>query len=345
MEKVMSGRKENGKSALPLKTRLSVLIASTITDFTRSSDGTVKRGILRFLDTPMPAVSLKEHLTSFDVTIDPSRNLWARFFLPTPTPALTTPLPVIIFFHGGGFAFLSAASKSYDSVCRHFARKLPAAVVSVNYRLSPEHKFPCQYIDGLDALRFLSSSENTEDPNLRLFLQSIDLNKAFLAGDSAGANIAHHVARDWTSDLKRSVSDIRIRGVVSIQPFFGGEERVDSEIRLKTAALVNSERTDWMWKSFLPVGETRDHEAVNVFGEKGKNVELGAEFPKVLVMIGGLDPLQDWQWKYVQGLRERKKDVKVIEYENAIHAFYLFAELPEAKLVVDEVREFIHSCF
>lgn len=300
--------------------------------------------ILGPLDTLTPAASKSTDLASFDFTIDSSRNLWARFFLPTPTPITTIPFPVIIFFHGGGFKYFSAASNSYDTLCRDWASKFPAAIVSVNYRLTPEHKFPCQYLDGLDTLRFLSSSENTEDANLRMFLQSIDLSKAFLVGDSCGANIAHHVARDWvSSDIDHPSSDIRIQGVVSIQPFFGGEEKLESEIRLKSSPIVNSDITDWMWKLFLPEGESRDHEAVNVFGKNGKNVELGSEFPKVLVAIGGLDPIQDWQRRYVAGLREREKDVNVIYYENAIHGFYLFAEFPEGKLFVDAVREFIYT--
>ncbi|PRQ22416.1 putative carboxylesterase [Rosa chinensis] len=61
---------------------------------------------------------------------DPSRNLWFRLYTPT---AATTKLPIIIFFHGGGFAFMSAASKPYDDFCQRLAREIPAVVVSVNY--------------------------------------------------------------------------------------------------------------------------------------------------------------------------------------------------------------------
>ncbi|PRQ22434.1 putative carboxylesterase [Rosa chinensis] len=59
-----------------------------------------------------------------------ARNLWFRLYTPT---AATTKLPIIIFFHGGGFAFMSAASKPYDDFCQRLAREIPAVVVSVNY--------------------------------------------------------------------------------------------------------------------------------------------------------------------------------------------------------------------
>lgn len=68
---------------------------------------------------------------------------------------------------------------------------MPAIVVSVNYRLAPEHKYPAQYDDCFDVVKFLD-----EDSDRRKFLpENADLSSCFLAGDSAGANIAHHVAK------------------------------------------------------------------------------------------------------------------------------------------------------
>ncbi|KAH7839381.1 hypothetical protein Vadar_003450 [Vaccinium darrowii] len=81
----------------------------------------------------------------------PSRNLWFRIFVPT----ATQPLPIIVFFHGGGFAYLMADTKDYDAICCRFASKILAVVMSVNYRLAPEYRYPAWYDDGFDVLKFL----------------------------------------------------------------------------------------------------------------------------------------------------------------------------------------------
>ena len=82
---------------------------------------------MNFLDRRVPPNPTPfRGVSTHDVTVDPSRNLWFRLFLPHSTP---DPSAVIVFFHGGGFAFLSAASQAYDAVCRRFSRKFNAVKV------------------------------------------------------------------------------------------------------------------------------------------------------------------------------------------------------------------------
>ncbi|GJN16214.1 hypothetical protein PR202_gb03177 [Eleusine coracana subsp. coracana] len=88
---------------------------------------------------------------STDVTIDASRGLWARVF--SPSVIRDTPLPVVVYFHGGGFVLFSAASRHYGTLCRRLCQELGAVVVSVNYRLAPQHRYPTAYNDGVAALR------------------------------------------------------------------------------------------------------------------------------------------------------------------------------------------------
>ncbi|KAI8533512.1 hypothetical protein RHMOL_Rhmol10G0016900 [Rhododendron molle] len=177
----------------------------------------------------------------------------------------------IFYFHGGGFILFRQNSMPFDELCRHLAGKLPAIVVSINYRLAPEHRYPCQFEDGFDTLKFIDSNCSLLPPNA-------DLSRCFFAGESAGANIAHHVT------LKAAVHDFRklkIVGLIAIQPYFGGEERTESERRLTKEPVVNVERTDWSWKALLPEGCDRDHEAVNVFGVWRAEIEryFGFELP------------------------------------------------------------------
>ncbi|CBI27713.3 unnamed protein product, partial [Vitis vinifera] len=275
---------------LPWKTKIALSAISAVTDFSLRDDGTINRRLLSFLDFRAPPNSTPVHgVKTSDVTVDPSRNLWFRLFEPTEVPGRGEKLPVIVFFHGGGFAYLSAYSKAYDAV--------------------------------------------------------------------AGANLAHNVTvRACETTTFR---EVKVVGLVPIQPFFGGEERTESERRLEGSPLVSMRRTDCMWKMFLlegsplvsmrrtdcmwkmfsPEGADRDHEAANVSGPRGRELSE-VEFPATMVFIGGFDPLQDWQRRYCEWLKRSGKEVRVLEYGSAIHAFYIFPELPEASLLFAEVKNF-----
>ena len=223
---------------------------------------------------------------------------------------------------------LSPSSQLFDDLCRRLAKELPAVIVSVNYRLAPEHRCPASYEDGVDVLKFLD-----ENPPA-----NADLTRCYIVGDSAGGNIAHHVT---ARAGEHNFTNLNIAGVIPIQPYFGGEERTESEIQLAGAPLVSVERTDWCWKAFLPEGSDRDHPAANVFGPKSSDVS-GLKFPKSLVFMGGFDPLRDWQESYCEGLKGNGKEVKVVDYPNAMHSFYAFPDLPESTLFMRELQDFIY---
>ncbi|CAN6374863.1 unnamed protein product [Urochloa humidicola] len=339
------------KPPLSLLMRLTLKAVDRVADATRRSDGTVNRRALSLLDPRVPAISSTcRGVSSRDLLLDPSSRLRARLFHPSPAKSKATSsssaadaLPVIVFFHGGGFAFLSAASPAYDAACRRIARYSNAAVLSVDYRRAPEHRFPAAYDDGLAALRFLDS-----DPkNLPV---PLDASRCYLAGDSAGGNIAHHVARRYVLSASSSTSsgeppfrNVRIAGLIAIQPFFGGEERTPAELRLGggAAPIVSVDRADWMWRAFLPPGADRTHPAAN-FAHPDAAVGLDSPaFPPVLLAIGGFDPLQDWQRRYGDMLKGMGKDVRVVEYPDAIHAFYVFPVFDDARDFIIRIAEFV----
>ncbi|CAK9313905.1 unnamed protein product [Citrullus colocynthis] len=91
--------------------------------------------------------------------------------------------------------------------------------------------------------------------------------------------------------------------LIAIQPFFGGEERVGSEIQYGKSAMLNLEQADWYWKAFLPHGSNRNHPAAHVFGPDAEDIS-GVKFPATLLIIGGQDQLQDWQKRYYEWLKE-----------------------------------------
>ncbi|XP_009382605.2 probable carboxylesterase 18 [Musa acuminata AAA Group] len=315
---------------LPLKTRLIIAAITAATDAACRRDGTVNRRLFNLFDrrTP-PNPSPIDGVATADHTVDPSRHLWLRLFSPaSPAPA-PGPLPLIVYFHGGGFTFHSAASSPYDGFCRRLARRVPALVASVEYRLAPEHRCPASYDDGIDVLRWLGNGDLVPD-----------LSAVFLAGDSAGGNIAHHVAR---RARRETLGRASVAGLVAIQPFFGGKVPSPSEERLGGMPFGKLERFEWMWRSFLPVGADGDHEAANVFGPGSAAADDFEEgFPATMVCVGGWDALQDRQRWYCEGLKRNGVDVRVAEYPDAVHAFYVFPELPDAHKLVDDIADFVH---
>ncbi|KAL8457190.1 hypothetical protein ACS0TY_035151 [Phlomoides rotata] len=285
---------------------------------------------------PAPATKLINNVsvTTSDVQIDPSRSLWFRLFTPSITHTNSDVLlPLIVYFHGGGFHSFGPDTKTFDDLCSHLATKVPAVIASINYRLTPEHKYPTQYEDGYDALKFIDTA----------FLPAYtDLSSCFIAGDSAGGNLAHHVTVRAVKNAEQ-FNKIRITGLVCLQPFFGGEERTESELRLPQVPMIDVARTDETWRKFLPEGADRDHPAVNVSGG-GPNSELkNLEFPPTLVIVGGIDPLQDRGKRYAEWLKDCGKESELTMYPDAVHAFYAFPEVPEFDLLLHRLKDFVHK--
>lgn len=307
----------------------------------RRPDGTFDRHLAEFLDRKVPAnANPVDGIFSFDVIIDRTMNLLCRIYRPAfteePQPSLIDLekpvdaefVPVIVFFHGGSFAHSSANSAIYDTLCRRLVGICKAIVVSVNYRRAPENRYPCAYDDGWLALKWVSS---------RSWLQSKIDSKVhiFLAGDSSGGNIVHSVA------LRAAEAEIEVSGNILLNPMFGGEERTESEKKLDGKYFVGIRERDWYWRAFLPEGENRDHPACNPFGPRGKSPE-GIKFPKSLVVVAGLDLIQDWQLAYAKGLEKAGQEVKLLFLEQATIGFYLLPNNNHFYTVMNEISSFVN---
>ena len=123
---------------------------------------------------------------------------------------------------------------------------------------------------------------------------------------------------------------------------FGGQERTKSEVRLDGKYFVTIRDRDWYWRAFLPEGEDRDHPACNPFGPRGYSLE-GIKFPKSLVVVAGLDLVQDWQLAYARGLENDGQEVKLLYLEQATIGFYLLPNTEHFYTVMDEISEFVSS--
>ncbi|CAO2150456.1 unnamed protein product [Urochloa humidicola] len=98
-------------------------------------------------------------VTSKDITIDSNTGLYVRLFLPVvPDDTINSKkLPLLVYFHGGAFVTQSAASPAYQPFLRNLSARAGLLVVSVNYRLTPEHPLPAAYADSLRALDWPSA--------------------------------------------------------------------------------------------------------------------------------------------------------------------------------------------
>ncbi|KAF8679106.1 hypothetical protein HU200_045869 [Digitaria exilis] len=328
---------------LPLSVKIQLVGLTAAIDAVERSDGTVNRCLYGVIDRllsarPSPRPDKSTGVRSYDITMDASRSIWARVFVPTAGAGAGDPLPVVVYYHGGGFALFSPAIGPFNGVCRRLCSTLGAVVVSVNYRLAPEHRYPAAYDDGVDALRFLDAHGGV--PGLDADVH-VDLGSCFLAGESAGGNIVHHVANRWATTWQASAKSLRLAGIFPVQPYFGGVERTESELALEgVAPVVNLKRSEFSWTAFLPLGATRDHPAAHVTDE---NAELAEDFPPAMVIIGGFDPLMDWQRRYADVLRRKGKELQVAEYPGMFHGFYGFPEIPEATKVLQDMKAFVDT--
>ncbi|GLJ46814.1 hypothetical protein SUGI_0987190 [Cryptomeria japonica] len=287
------------------------------------SDGSVERGD----DSSFP-VALSEndnfnykHVEYKDVVMDEATGLWARLYLP---PETTSKAPLIMYYHGGGFCIHSPTAPIVHRACQMWAARLGALFVSVNYRLAPEHRLPCAYQDSIAALHWLQLQAvvaESADPWLG---SHADFSRVFLAGDSAGGNIAHHLGL-WAAGAK---AEIEIKGLILVYPYFGGEERTSSE--KENSSVFSLEESDALWRLALPVGSNRDHPFSNPLVDEA--VASAPDIPPMLFVIAGHDLLRDRQMNYCEFLKKCGKQIRVHVCDEEDHGF-LFSKMEEPSLV------------
>ncbi|XP_058106000.1 probable carboxylesterase 8 [Magnolia sinica] len=306
-------------------------------DIVLNPDGSLTRPTSIPLSPPQPKPQQPYYVLSKDVPLNPSNNTSIRILRPHFLTS-TAPLPIIIYFHGGGFIYCNAASAPYHVACEHMSSLVPAIVLSVEYRLAPEHPLPAAYDDAIDAIRWVrdqSISDLHRDTWMAPDLA--DFSRCFLMGTSAGSNIVYHVAIR-ALDLD---PPFKISGVIMNQPFFGGVQRTESELRMAQDQIVPLHVTDLMWRLALPRGADRDHEFCNPITPGSHHDRVGS-LPPCLVKGYSGDPLVDRQRTFVWMLEGRGVHVVGRFDEGGLHAVELF-DSQKAQDLFTDVRDFISS--
>ncbi|KAG2586922.1 probable carboxylesterase 15 [Panicum virgatum] len=285
------------------------------------SDGSVVRGVESAI---MPAGPFPDvpGVQWKDVVYDATRGLRARVFRPPAAAAGEgRKLPVLVYFHGGGYCLPEYDQPALHSCCQRFAAERPAVVLSVQYRRAPENRLPAAVEDGAAFLSWLRAQAAAPGaPGAEPWLvESADLARTFVTGVSAGANLAHHVVVRIASG-QLVLDPARVAGYVLFSAFFGSVERVASEAPPPPDVSLTVETTDKFWRLALPVGATRDHPLANPFGPDSPTLEP-LPLPPALVVALGRDVLRGHMLRYAAKLEEMGKAVELAEFPGERHGF------------------------
>ncbi|AYH42335.1 alpha/beta hydrolase [Azoarcus sp. DN11] len=225
-------------------------------------------------------------------------------------------LPVVIYFHGGGWCVGSV--QSHDVLCRQLANRSGCAVLSVDYRLAPEHPFPAAVEDAVFAVEW--ARENAS--RLR-----VDPLRMALAGDSAGGTlsiVAALMQRDRGADPLRFLCLIYpCTEIVS--------SRLSREI-YGSGYFLDRESLVWFFERYLPGGNTDDWQASPLKAESFRNL------PPMLVVTAECDPLHDDGVALVERVRSDGGRVEHLEVEGMVHGFLALGTwFPEAHDAVERI--------
>ncbi|XP_021815747.1 probable carboxylesterase 17 [Prunus avium] len=279
-------------------------------------DGNIERPPI--IPSVPSTLALPHGVTAKDVVIDKFTNLWARIYVPSHPGNL----PVLVYFHGGGFCVGSAAWSCYHNFLANLACKASCVIISVNYRLAPENRLPAAYDDGFKTLMWVKQQALSEPSEQRWWLSRCSLSSLFIVGDSAGANIAYNVTTQLVPCDPSSLRPLSLKGTILIQPFFGGEARTWSEkyaTQPPTSALTLS-NSDVYWRLALPFGANKDHPWCNPLAN-GVTKLRDLRLPAIMVCISELDILKDRNLEVCNALSSLGKRVETTMYKGVGHAF------------------------
>ena len=209
-------------------------------------------------------------------------------------------LPAIVYYHGGGWVV--GSRNGHDILCRHLANTSGCRVFSVEYRLSPDFKFPVPLEDSYSALKFIN--DNCKE----LFVNS---KKIIVAGDSAGANIAAVL-----SIMAREDNNLNIIYQILLYPVTDGSKNYKSWNENAEGYILSSNLMNWFYELYLTSEEERNDWRVSpILTEDLSNLP-----PSYIITVLS-DILRDEGRDYASKLKEAGNNVQHIEYDNAVHGF------------------------
>ena len=260
-----------------------------------------------------------------DVVIPGSQaQIPARLYHPAPDVRL----PLVVYFHGGGWTW-GTLDKTEPDV-RFMAVEAGVAVLSVDYRVAPQHVFPAAVIDCVDAT--IWAAAHADD-------LSIDPTRMAVAGDSAGGNLAAVTA----NVLRHRKHTPELKAQMLVCPALDATGTYASMTSLATGYGLEARLMSWFYDVYDPGGENRADHCLSPLCQTNF-----ADLPHAIVMPAQLDPLRDEAIAYAASLARGGTPVDLVVAEGMIHGFSSFWMLSPAaaeayRTGLDRLRAVLHG--
>ncbi|MGY3036308.1 acetyl esterase [Bradyrhizobium sp. USDA 4354] len=247
----------------------------------------------------------------------------ARLYVPKELRRHDGLSPALVFFHGGGWVI--GDLDSHDVVCRQLAAEGALIVISVDYRLAPEHKFPAATEDAIAATRWVAANARE---------LGIDAARLAIGGDSAGGNLTAVVALAAREDNGPALA-----GQVLIYPATDFAMTHGSHSDPETSVLLTHSVIRWFRDHYLNgAADIHDWRA-----SPARAQDL-AGLPPAYVLTAGADPLRDEGAEYAERLKRAGVPVTCKHYPGQFHGFFTMGKLlPQANVAVREIGAWLKA--
>jgi acetyl esterase len=240
-------------------------------------------------------------------------------------PAGDPPFATLVYFHGGGWVIGNL--DTHHAFCHALAKKGGCLVVSVDYRLAPEHPYPAAVEDAYTATKWVA--ENAA-------VIQADPDRFSVCGDSAGGHLATVVSM-MARDRKGPGIDLQIL----IYPITDCNFNTPSYMENKEGYMLTRELMKWFWKLFLEDESDADDPYASPL--RAENL---SDLPPALIITAEYDPLRDEGEAYGKRLQDAGVNVTLSRYPGMIHAFIrMTARLDKANDALDEIAGTLRDVF
>ena len=255
-----------------------------------------------------------------DISIPaPHGMIPARLYTPKTLRAKNGLAPCLVFLHGGGWVIGNL--ETHDVVCRKLAHEGEMIVISVDYRLAPEHRFPAAVEDAVTATKWVAANAKG---------LGIDASRLVVGGDSAGGNLAAVVS------LHARENGPKLAGQLLVYPATDFSRKHPSHSEPETSILLTHTVVTWFMNNYLGDADINDWRA------SPARARTLADLPPAYVLTAGADPLRDEGDEYAARLKEAGVAVTYRHFPGQFHGFFTMGKLlNQANIAVGEIATWL----
>ena len=246
----------------------------------------------------------------------PAGPITVRSYRPAGSSAADV-LPVLVYYHGGGWVI--GDLDTHDVLCRQLCNLSGCAVVSVDYRMAPEHRFPLAVDDAMAATRWVRAQAQA---------LKVDASRLAVGGDSAGGNLAAVVAL-----AARDEGDLPIAFQLLIYPATDQRRGAPSHATNGQGYLLTKDTITYFHDHYFG-GDAHDQD----WRASPLLANSHADLPPAFILTAGYDPLRDEGLQYAQKMSEAGSRATLVNFERQIHGFITMGR------VIDEANVAVQLC-